>query len=78
MEIISLGHTNVLVKVELTWVQDPRSSSKSSWRLPTNTLNISYKSKVAQKRIIIRINFLPKFLVLVGIYVVNINFHYEN
>ena len=23
MEIISLGHTNFLVKVDLTWVQDP-------------------------------------------------------
>ena len=31
MEIISVGHTNSLVKVQLTWVQDPGSSPKSSF-----------------------------------------------
>ena len=29
VEIISTGHTNFLVEVELTWVQDPGSSPKS-------------------------------------------------
>ena len=43
VDIIIVGHTNFLVKVELTWVQDFGISPKSSWRLPTNTLNISYK-----------------------------------
>ena len=28
--IIIVGHTKFLVKVELTWVQDPRSSPESS------------------------------------------------
>ena len=49
MEIIKVGHTNFLVKVELTWVQRPRGFPKSSWRLPTNTLKISFRTKVAPK-----------------------------
>ena len=44
------GPTNFLVKVELTWVQDPKSSPKSSWKLPTNTLNTIYRTQVAQKQ----------------------------
>ena len=30
MEKIDVGHNNFLVKVELMWVQDPGSSTKSS------------------------------------------------
>ena len=30
MKIINMGHTNFLVKVEITWVQDPKSSLTSS------------------------------------------------
>ena len=52
MEIISVGHTNILDNIKLSWVQDPKFSSKSSWRLPTNTLNIKYKTKVEQNKII--------------------------
>ena len=33
------------IRVELTWSKTPGSSPKSSWRLPTNTLNISYRKK---------------------------------
>ena len=29
VQIISVGHTNFLVNVEFTWVQDPGSSPKS-------------------------------------------------
>jgi len=43
MEIIIVNYTNFLVGVELTWVQDLKSSRK----LSTNTLNISYREKVA-------------------------------
>ena len=42
MEIINMGHTNLVVKVETTWVQDPRPSLKSSWRLSTNTSTYHY------------------------------------
>ena len=42
MEIINVGHTNFVVKVETTGVQDPRSSLKSSWRLLTNTSTVHY------------------------------------
>ena len=34
MEIISVSHSNFLVEVELMSVQDPKSSPKSSRRLP--------------------------------------------
>ena len=57
MEIISVSHPNFLVEVELMSVQDPKSSPKSSRRLPTNTLNISYEIRVAQNRTITHINF---------------------
>ena len=45
--IINMGHTNFLVKVELTWVQDPWSFHKSSWSLPSNTIKyyLWHKSK---------------------------------
>ena len=55
---ISVGHTISLVKVELMWIQDHGSPSKSSRRLSTNTLNITYKTKVAQSKIITHISFL--------------------
>ena len=42
MEIINVGHTNLVVKVETTGVQDPRPSPKSSWRLSTNTSTNHY------------------------------------
>ena len=58
MEIISMGHTNILDNIKLSWVQDPKFSSKSSWRLPTNTLNIKYKTKVEQKIIITQVDLL--------------------
>lgn len=38
METISVGHFSSLVGVELMWVQDPRSSPRSSLKLSTNTL----------------------------------------
>jgi hypothetical protein len=38
---IYVARTNFLVKVELTWVQDLKSSPKSPLRLLTNTLNIN-------------------------------------
>lgn len=43
MEIIIVDHTNFLVGVELTWVQDLKSSRK----LSANTLDISYREKIA-------------------------------
>ena len=45
------GHIDFLVKVDLMWVQDPGSFPKSSSRFPTNTLNTSYSTKVAQNKI---------------------------
>ena len=38
VEIISVVHTNSVVQLEWTWLQNP----ESSWRLPTNTLNMSW------------------------------------
>ena len=35
--IIDVGHSSCLVKVEVAWVQEPRSSPRSSLRLPTDT-----------------------------------------
>ena len=57
-----VGQTNLdLVKVELMWVQDLRSSPNSSWRILTNNLNISYyRTKVPQNEVIIHIDFLEK------------------
>jgi hypothetical protein len=60
MEIVSMGHTNFLVKVELTWVQNPGSSFMFLSRLPMNTLNNSYRTKIAQIKIITHIDFLEK------------------
>ena len=40
------------------------SGPKSSWRLSTNTLNISSRTKVAQNEIITHIKFLEKILTL--------------
>ena len=62
VKIISADLTILLVEVNLTWVQDPRSSPKSSWRLPTNTLNISCGTKTTQNKIITPINFQGKQL----------------
>ena len=42
----SVGHITFLVKVELMLAQGLGFSPKSSWRLLTNTLNISYKTKI--------------------------------
>ena len=50
VEIISMGHIKFLVKVKLTWVQDPGSSLKSSQRLPTNILNNICSTKIAQNQ----------------------------
>ena len=58
MEIISMGHISFLVMVDLMWVQDPGFS----WRFPTNTLNISFRTKVAQTKIITHTNILEKWL----------------
>jgi hypothetical protein len=51
-----MGNTNVLVKAQSMWFQD----RGSSWRLPTNTLNVSYKTKVAQYKICTHIIFLEE------------------
>ena len=56
MQIINVGHTNFVVKVEVTRIQDLGSPPKSSLRLLTNTLHIIYKTKIAQNRIVIHIN----------------------
>ena len=32
---ISVGHSNCLVRVKIMWAQHPKSSPKSSWRLPS-------------------------------------------
>ena len=45
VEIVGVGHTHFLVKVELMWVQDFGSFSKSSWRILTNTLNTCLHNK---------------------------------
>ena len=45
--MISVNHIGFLVKVEFMWVQDPRSSPKSSLKLPTNTVNINYMTRAA-------------------------------
>jgi hypothetical protein len=42
VEVISVGHTNFVVEVELTWVQDLGSFPKSSRRPPTNTCTLFY------------------------------------
>ena len=55
-----MGHTNFLVKVEWTWVQDPRSSPKLSQRCLTATLNIIHKTKASHNKIITHINYLKK------------------
>ena len=60
MEIISAGHTNFLVKVELPYVPNPMPSPKSSRRLPPNTLNIHLRAKIVQHKIINHTNFLEK------------------
>ena len=39
MEVIHVGHTNSLVKVEIMVVKDLGPSSMSSWRFPTNFSN---------------------------------------
>ena len=65
MDIISVGHINFLLKVELPWVQGLISVPMSSYRLPTNTLHESKNhltSKVVQKEIITHVNFLGKQL----------------
>lgn len=49
VKVISMGHTEFLVKVELTWVQDLGSFFKFSRRFLTSMLGINYKIKVAQK-----------------------------
>ena len=54
------GHIDFLVKVDLMWVQDPRSSPKPSSRFPTNTLNTSYRIEIAQNKIITHTHFLEK------------------
>ena len=54
-----MGHAHFLVDVELTWVQNLGYFSKSSRRLPTNTLHISYRT-IAQKHIIAHVCFLGK------------------
>ena len=45
MKIIDVAGADFLVKVELTWIQDPGSSPEDSWRLMTNTLNVSFRQK---------------------------------
>ena len=47
VEMVSMLHTRFLVKRELMWVQD--HESYTSWRLPTNTFNIEYRTKVKKK-----------------------------
>lgn len=54
VKIISMGHTNFL---ELTWVQNPWPFPVFSYRLLTNTLNISYKTKAVQNQMNVHINF---------------------
>jgi hypothetical protein len=39
VEVIHVGYANNLVKVETMGIEDPGSSSMSSWRLPTNISN---------------------------------------
>ena len=46
MEIINVGHTNCLVRVEIMWAEDPRTSRQSSWRSPTDPLSISPRTIV--------------------------------
>lgn len=58
---ISVDHAISLVKAQITCVQDHVSSLKSSQGLPTNTLNIDYKTQLAQyKNKIIHINTLEE------------------
>ena len=52
MEIISVDHTNFLVKVS--------KIPCLLLRLPTNTLNIRFKTKVVQNKIITHTSFLEK------------------
>jgi hypothetical protein len=51
LELMNMVHINFLVLVQLMWVQDPRSSLEYSGLL-TNTLNISFREKVTQNKII--------------------------
>jgi hypothetical protein len=51
-DIISVRHTKLLLKVEITWVQDLESSPRCSRILPTNTLIVRCRRKVAQTKII--------------------------
>ena len=64
MEVINVDHTNFLVKTSGkqhgSKTMAPASTPKSSWRLLTNALIISYRIKVAQNKIIIHIDLLEK------------------
>ena len=46
VKIINVGYIACLVMVKIMWAKDPGSSPKSSGRLPTDTLNISLRTKV--------------------------------
>ena len=63
MEIISVGHHNFLIEVDFNVDFRPQSCPRSSCMLPPNTLNIIYKTKVGQNKVITRINFLEKKIV---------------
>lgn len=55
--MISSGYANFIVEVEITWVQDPKSSSEPSQRLLTYALNISSRTKITQNKIIVHNKF---------------------
>ena len=56
VKISTMGQINFQIKVELTWAQNYKFVSKSSWRLVTNSLNVGYRIQVAQNRIIFQID----------------------
>ena len=60
--MISMGYVNVILKVEMTWVQDPGVFPKFSWRFLLNMLSNKYMEKVAHDTIIIDTRFLEKQL----------------
>lgn len=57
MEIVSVGHTNSLARVEFAWVKYPRSFFLGHpRRFPTKTLDFGSTTKVTHNKLITQMN----------------------
>ena len=54
------GHTYSVVKLESTWLQVTKASPKSSWRIPTNTLNFRNWAKATKNKRIAHVHSLGR------------------